>query len=90
MACFIYFLDNSKRTDIWALHLINFDDEEQFEVCYQLLKKLPHAIYYYLSHDIFPIVMRHQGMKISASGQELGSGMLFPRRFLAHTIDVIS
>ena len=29
---------------------------------------------------IFPDVMRHQGLKISASGQELGGEMLFSRR----------
>ncbi len=47
---------------------------------YNLLHRLPHLIHYYLSNTIFPYVMRHQGTKLSASGQELGGDMLYARR----------
>jgi hypothetical protein len=70
----------SGKKEIWALHLINIDDTDQFNVVYQLLHKVPNVVHHYLSTVIFPDVMRHQGIKISACGQELGSEMLFPRR----------
>jgi hypothetical protein len=66
--------------EIWPLRLIDFDDQDQFDVIYNLLYRLPHVVQYYLSHTIFPDVMRHQNMKISACGQELGGEMLFARR----------
>ena len=37
-------------------------------------------IHYYLKEIVFPRTMRIQRVKISASGQELGSEMLFGRR----------
>jgi hypothetical protein len=66
--------------EIWPLQLIEFDDKDQFEMLYQLLYKLPHISYYYLVNFIFPPVMRHQGLKLSASGQALGGDMLFNKR----------
>ena len=37
-------------------------------------------IKFYLDRFIFPIICRHQGMKISSSGQALGGNLLFNRR----------
>jgi hypothetical protein len=42
--------------------------------------KLPDVIHWYLNEFIFPAYMRHQVIKLSASGQELGGDMLFSRR----------
>lgn len=72
--------------EIWPLRLIDFDDEDQFIVIYELLRKydflnayvllthprLPHVVYYYLDHYVFPVVLKHQSLKLSACGQELG------------------
>lgn len=66
--------------EIWPLQLIDFGDEEQFDILYQLLYKLPHMSYHYLMNYIFNDVMRHQGLKLSASGQSLGGEMLFKKR----------
>lgn len=42
--------------------------------------KLPDVIHWYLNEFIFPAYMRHQVIKLSSSGQELGGDMLFSRR----------
>jgi Ca2+-binding EF-hand superfamily protein len=66
--------------DIWPLHLVDFTDVEQFDMVYALLKKLPHIIHDYLANFILPDTTRHQGMKLTASGQALGGTLLFNRR----------
>lgn len=65
---------------IWPLQLIEPKDQEQFRILYPLLTKLPHVVVYYLNEIIFPEVLAHQGLKLSACGQELGGDMLFGRR----------
>ena len=49
-------------------------------VLFQLLHRLPHIVEYYLDHIIFPVTCSHQGLKLSACGQELGGDILFQRR----------
>ena len=66
--------------DIWPLRLIDCNDDDQFQVLFGLLHKSPFVIHYYLTEIIFPMVMRHQNLKLSASGQELGGDMLFGSR----------
>ena len=41
---------------------------------------LPELVHYYLDQMVFPATLQHQETKISASGQELGGDILFPRR----------
>jgi len=65
---------------IWPLQLIDSRDKEQFKVLFPLLNKLPHTVIYYLNELIFPEVLAHQGLKLSACGQELGGDMLFGKR----------
>lgn len=65
---------------IWPLQLIDIQDREQFNVIYPLLRKLPHAVMYYLNDLIFPEVLAYQGLKLSACGQELGGDMIFGRK----------
>lgn len=71
---------NEKPTDIWPLQLIQLADDEQFNLVYDLLRGLPHMIEHLLNEHIFPEVMRHQGLKLSASGQALGGALLFSQR----------
>ena len=47
---------------------------------YRLLRKLPAVVHWLLEQVVFPSFMQHQLLKLSASGQELGSSMLFDRR----------
>lgn len=65
---------------IWPLQLVDTKDKEQFKVLYPLMYKLPHTIMFYLNELIFPEVLAHQGLKLSACGQELGGELLFGRR----------
>ncbi len=53
-----------------------------FAVCHvQLLRMNKIVITYYLSEFVFPRHMRHQRTKLSACAQELGSDVLFQRRW---------
>ena len=69
-----------QTTDIWPLQLLEFNDEEQMTVVYDLLYKLPNISWYYLNELQFPELMKHQRLKLSASGQALGGEMLFDTR----------
>ena len=49
-------------------------------VTYNLLRKLPQIVEYYLDTYVFPLVLEHHLEKISTSGQDLGGDMMFGRR----------
>ena len=66
--------------DIWPLELVDMKDEAMVDTLYLLLHSLPHAVEKYLNGHIFPDTMEFQKRKLSASGQDLGGTMLFPRR----------
>ena len=66
--------------DVWPLQLLDMSDETQVEVLHRRLQKSPHVVLFYLSELIFPETCQHQGLKLSASGQELGSSILFNQR----------
>jgi hypothetical protein len=65
---------------IYPLDMFQPDDESSFKACYRLWKNYNPAIDYYLRTHVFPRVMRCQEEKISASGQALGSSLLFNSR----------
>ena len=67
----------AQAPEVWPLRLMDMDDAEQFDPVFGLLCKLPQLVHHYLHNIIFPDVLKHQAMKISASGQELGGDMLF-------------
>ena len=66
--------------EIWPLSLIDLRDHDQVEELYQLLRKTPPCIEYYLNMYVFPETAQHQNLKLSATGQELGGDVLFPNR----------
>lgn len=51
------------------LHLLDFRDEEVVDRLYDLLGLIPEVIWDHLDGFTFPETMRHQPMKLSASGQ---------------------
>ena len=53
-----------QTTDIWPLQLLEFNDEEQMQVVYDLLYKLPQISWYYLNEVQFPDLMKHQRLKV--------------------------
>eukprot|EP00954_Amorphochlora_amoebiformis_P010951 855391-Amorphochlora_amoeboformis.AAC.1 len=71
--------DMDKRTVV-SLRLLQRSNSDQMNKLYSLWKDLPETIHYYLKDYIFEKYMRHQRVKLSACGQELGGAMLFPRR----------
>jgi len=45
-----------------------------------LMRNSPYAVQHFLDNVVFPEIMRHQSLKISASGQAIGGELLFKRR----------
>jgi Ca2+-binding EF-hand superfamily protein len=70
----------SDENETWPLNLVDIRDHEQVEELYQLLYLVPEVIETYLDTFVFPETAKHQGMKLSATGQELGGDVLFPVR----------
>lgn len=62
------------------LDLCQPSEAEQLADIWKSLRNAPGAVYHYLRNHVFPAAMRLQTVKLSASGQELGSDMLFARR----------
>ena len=53
---------NEEDDLVWPLQLVDEYDQEQFEILYPLLRKLPHVVMYYLNELIFPEVLAHQDL----------------------------
>jgi len=66
--------------EIWPLHLLDTKDDEHMQTTFNLLRKCPVVMEYYLDSFVFPLTLEHHLDKISASGQDLGGDMLFKRR----------
>lgn len=65
---------------ILPLSLFQPNDPKQLHALYQLTKKIPQVVHYYLRQHVFPSCMNFQELKVSACGHELGSNMLFCKR----------
>ena len=75
------FIAGGRRADeIWPIHLLDLRDEQHMSVTFNLLRKLPQVVEYYLDTFVFPLVLEHHLEKISTSGQDLGGDMMFGRR----------
>ncbi|KAH8066222.1 hypothetical protein JL722_639 [Aureococcus anophagefferens] len=62
------------------LRLLRRSNSGQMNKIYKLLRRSPHCVHHFLESFVFPEHMRHQSTKLSASGQEIGGDVLFPRR----------
>ena len=65
---------------IYPLDQFQLDDDAAVRAAYALWGHYPPVIHHYLRVHVFPRVMRCQELKISASGQALGSSLLFESR----------
>ena len=72
--------DGDTEKEVVQLKFLQKSNEEQMGKLYALLMREPLVIHYYLQKNIFPLHMRSQRMKISASGQCVGGDMLVGRR----------
>lgn len=66
--------------NILPLSLFQPGDKKQLRSLYRLVRSLPELIIYYLRQHVFPACLNFQATKISASGFELGSDILFTKR----------
>ena len=71
---------SSEGLEAVQLKFLQQSNEDQMQTLYTLWRKAPRVIHRYLSRSIFPVHMRSQRTKISASGQAVGGDMLFGRR----------
>ncbi|CAJ1419897.1 unnamed protein product [Effrenium voratum] len=62
------------------LHLLERRNEANMAQLFELVRKLPSAVHFYLEQSVFPQFMRFQDEKLSASGQDLGGSILFGQR----------
>ena len=62
------------------LNLVQPRDAQQLEALHEHLGCVPGVALFYLSKLVFPLTMKVQAIKISASGQELGSQTVFGTR----------
>ncbi len=65
---------------LYPLDTFQLDEAASFQAAYALWQHFTPAIDHYLRKHVFPRVMRCQEQKISASGQALGSSLLFGSR----------
>ncbi|CAE7939338.1 unnamed protein product [Symbiodinium sp. KB8] len=65
------------ETDVPPLQLFQPRDKKQMRAACILLSNLSETILYYLSSHVFPYTMAAQRTKLTASGYDLGSDMLF-------------
>ncbi len=65
---------------VMDLELFQIGDSKQMNALFALLRMEADVIHHYLRKIVFPRTMQQQRVKISASGQELGSDILFGRR----------
>ena len=62
------------------LRLLKRSNSGQMSKLFNLLRFEPKVVLWYLQEIIFPTHMRHQHTKLSASGQDLGGDIMFPKR----------
>jgi hypothetical protein len=65
---------------ILPLEMFQPDDEKQLRSAHYALGRSPEVVLYFLSNFVFPSVMNHQELKLTASGCDLGGDMLFHAR----------
>ena len=72
--------DNAELPKFRQLHELELTNERQMEELHQLLHKTAAVVDWYLKNCIFPAFMRFQSQQLSASGEDLGGGILFKTR----------
>lgn len=72
--------EGDTEKEVVQLKFLQKSNEEQMDKLYNLITLEPLVIHHYLQKTIFPLHMRSQRMKISASGQAVGGDMLVGRR----------
>jgi len=72
--------ETPEEKEVVPLKLLKRSNDDQMNLLFDVLRDVPDVIHHYLQKMIFPTYMRHQKIKLSNSGQELGGKLLFNRR----------
>ena len=72
--------DESPDVEVLSLDLFEPKDAKQMHSAHKALSLLGEAAIEYMKTLVFPEVMKHQSLKLQASGMDLGSDMLFGTR----------
>lgn len=73
-------IDADIMDSVWPLHMVDSKDMEQSRALFLLLRRVPQVVEWYVTSHVFPLTMRFQPQKLSASGQEVGGSLVFGRR----------
>jgi hypothetical protein len=73
-------LEEISSKEVVQLKFLQKSNLEQMGKLYDLIRYEPLSIHYYLQKYIFPLYMRSQHLKLSASGQSIGGDMLVAKR----------
>jgi len=68
------------RPEVMPLRLLKRSNVDHMQALFDLVIREPLVIQWYLNDFVFPAHLRHQKIKLSASGVEVGGDMLFSRR----------
>eukprot|EP00467_Chlorarachnion_reptans_P010822 CAMPEP_0114525784 /NCGR_PEP_ID=MMETSP0109-20121206/22631_1 /TAXON_ID=29199 /ORGANISM="Chlorarachnion reptans, Strain CCCM449" /LENGTH=5518 /DNA_ID=CAMNT_0001707433 /DNA_START=63 /DNA_END=16619 /DNA_ORIENTATION=+ len=71
---------DSESYEVLPLELFQYQDDKQLDVLHRVVGGLPDAVSFFLRERVFDRVMRHQSIKLRASGADLGSDVLFGLR----------
>lgn len=71
--------DEDDPNEVVCLQLLKLSNLDQMQHVFLLLRSHAETIHFYLNDFIFSQYTRHQIIKLSESGQALGSDMLFPK-----------
>ena len=70
-----------QSVDVLPLDLLTIEDETQIEKVWAAMQQVPEMAMHFLNLDVFPSTTLRQKQKLSASGVDLGSDLLFGTRF---------
>eukprot|EP00755_Sulcionema_specki_P005608 Sspe_Gene.33212::Locus_16237_Transcript_1_1_Confidence_1.000_Length_12018::g.33212::m.33212 len=80
IASVIAMVSDALFVEVVPLRKLKQSNVEEVQKLFKLLRLTPEVVHWYLEEIVFPEYMRHQILKLSASGQELGSSVIFRSR----------
>lgn len=63
--------------NLLPLEFLQVDDEKQLDLLFKTMAEVPEVVLHWLTSHVFPAVMKNQVTKLTATGMDLGSDMLF-------------
>eukprot|EP01063_Lacrimia_lanifica_P039595 TRINITY_DN8724_c1_g4_i1.p1 TRINITY_DN8724_c1_g4~~TRINITY_DN8724_c1_g4_i1.p1 ORF type:complete len:4579 (+),score=2099.61 TRINITY_DN8724_c1_g4_i1:248-13984(+) len=73
-------ITESMFVEVVPLRKLKQSNREEVDKLFKLLRLCPEVVHWFLEELVFPEYLRHQVTKLSASGQEIGSNVIFKSR----------